>query len=327
MRADADRWFRTSTSVGGSWDRRHVMECKRDTKVSVVLPARNEAATVGGIVEAIRTQLMLAIPLVDEVVVVDSGSVDATGLLAAEAGARVVRQCDLLPRWGDRDGKGEALWKSLYETTGDVVAFVDADLSSFDPQFVVGLLGPLLTNPSVLFVKGFYDRPLNTGETLLPAGGGRVTEMLARPLLNVHWPELAGFVQPLAGEYAGRRHLLEQIPFVSGYGVEIAMLVDVLQAVGLAGMAQVDLGTRRHRNSGDLELGRMAGQVYLAMLSRLERHGRSVSTEEASEQLVQFLREGEGFEPLVSDVGITERPPMLTVPEYLHRRRLVEEPT
>ena len=326
MRADVERWLEVRTSRGTGWDRHTLAAAKGATTVSVVLPARNEAATVGDIVRALRVELVDAVPLVDEIVVVDSGSTDRTGEEARRAGALVVRQGAVLPHLGDRRGKGEALWKSLLVARGDVVAFIDADLRCFDTQFAVGLLGPLLTEPSVHFVKGFYDRPLDTGAQVLPAGGGRVTEMLARPLLSVHWPQLAGFVQPLAGEYAARRALLEGIPFVSGYGVEIAMLVDVFEAVGLHGMAQVDLGTRQHRNSGDLELGRMAAQVYLALLSRLERYGRAIGTGEPCHSLLQFVREDSEFRPVVSDVGVTQRPPMVTVPDYLDRHRLVPEP-
>ena len=325
MRADVERWLDARTWSGTVWDRHTLSAAKGATTVSVVLPARNEAATVGNIVRALRADLVDSVPLVDEILVVDSGSADGTAAEAFRAGARVVRQGAVLPHLGDRRGKGEALWKSLLVTRGDVVAFIDADLRCFDAQFVVSLLGPLLTEPSVHFVKGFYDRPLDIGTTVLPAGGGRVTEMLARPLLNVHWPRLAGFVQPLAGEYAGRRTLLESIPFVSGYGVEIAMMIDVLEAVGLHGMAQVDLGTRQHRNSDDLELGRMAAQVYLALLSRLERYGRA-GAGEPSHSLLQFVREDSEFRPVVSDVGVTERPRMVTVQEYLDRRRPAPEP-
>ena len=326
MRADVEWWLSRRTSSGVGWDRRRLVAAKGPTTVSVVLPARNEAATVGDIVCSIKAELVDEIGLVDEILVVDSGSADGTAIEALRAGARVVRQSAVLPTFGDRPGKGEALWKSLGATTGDVVAFVDADLRCFDPQFVVGLLGPLLTEPSVHFVKGFYDRPLDTGATLLPAGGGRVTEMLARPLLNVHWPQLSGFVQPLAGEYAARRSLLEQIPFVSGYGVEIAMMVDVFETVGLQGMAQVDLGVRKHRNSGDLELGRMATQVYLALLSRLQLHGRAATVDNVSSSLVQFVREEGEFQPVVSDVSIAERPPMISVAQYRARSSFVPEP-
>ncbi len=321
MRPDVTAWFAKRTSAGDDWDRSALLEAKGTTTVSVVLPARNEAATVGTIVDRLRAELVSGTPLIDEIFVIDSGSDDPTSTVARRAGATVLRQEDILADLGDRPGKGEALWKSLFVTRGDVVAFVDADLRGFDSQFVVGLLGPLLTEPSVQFVKGFYDRPLGAGETVLPAGGGRVTELLARPLLNLHYPELAGVVQPLAGEYAVRRSLLERLPFVSGYGVEIAMLVDVVEMVGLDAIAQVDLGQRIHRNSDDAALGRMAAQVYLAMTSRLERYGRAMMTTEPSALLTQFSRSGDGFVPKVSFVGVSERPPIGTLSEY--RRRTV----
>jgi glucosyl-3-phosphoglycerate synthase len=321
VRRDVQRWFDSSTLTGQQFDRRRLATAKAGATVSVVLPARDEAATVGAIVEALRQELQEQVPLVDEIVVVDSGSLDDTVAASESAGARVVRQSDVLVRLGDRPGKGEALWKSLLATTGDVVAFIDADLREFDPQFAVGLLGPLLTDPQTHFVKAFYDRALQSGHTLLPAGGGRVTELVARPLLNLHWPVLAGVVQPLAGEYAGRRSLLERLPFVSGYGVDIALLIDAVEEIGLAGMVQVDLGSRQHRNSSDAALGRMSAQVYLALLSRLQRHGKAQMTEEPSMALTQFVRDAGSFVPEVTDVGITERPPVIEVDEYLRLGR------
>ncbi|KQT94238.1 glucosyl-3-phosphoglycerate synthase [Marmoricola sp. Leaf446] len=321
MREDVRRWTARRSYRSDSWTAAQLAREKAGTRVSVVLPARDEAATVGLIVTAIREALVDAVPLVDEIVVLDSHSADDTTAVARRAGAVVHHQADVLPELGDRTGKGEALWKALHVTTGDVVAYVDADLRDFDPQFVVGLLGPLLTDPGVDFVKAFYDRPLHSGDVVLPAGGGRVTELVARPLLNLHWPVLAGVVQPLAGEYAARRGLLEQIPFVAGYGVEIAMLVDVVERDGLGAMAQVDLGVRRHRNSDIDALGRMGAQVHLALLSRLERHGRIVLAEEVSPLLTQFVRDGEGFRPVTTDVSVGERPPMATVAAYQRRTR------
>jgi len=317
------QWFRRRTSTGDDWCRDALARAKGDTRVSVVLPARDESATVGKIVSAIRRRLVEEVPLVDEIVVVDSGSVDETAAVARAAGALVVRQCDALPRLGDLPGKGEALWKSLLVTSGEIVVFVDADLRDFDEQFVVGLLGPLLSDPQVSFVKAFYDRPLAHGSEVLPAGGGRVTELVARPLLNLHWPELAGFVQPLAGEYAARRRLLEQLPFVSGYGVEIGMLIDIVEQEGLDAMAQVDLGHRSHRNSADDALGRMAAQIHLTVLSRLASHGRVIMTGTPRSRLTQFTRAGGVFVPQTREVGVTERPPMVEVPEY--RARLATE--
>jgi glucosyl-3-phosphoglycerate synthase len=319
MQAEVGAWLQRRTTSGQDWDREELARAKAGTTISVVLPARNEAGTVGLIVDELRRELIERVPLIDELVVMDSGSVDETAVVAAEAGARVVRQSDVLAPLVDRPGKGEALWKSLYVTRGDVVVFIDADLEQFDPQFAVGLMGPLLADPTVEFVKAFYDRPLQAGQTILPAGGGRVTELMARPLLNLHWPQLAGFVQPLAGEYAGRRSLLERVPFMSGYGVEIAMLVDVFELAGLSAMVQVDLGSRRHRNSSDTALGQMAAQVYLALLSRIERHGLGMLTVDASHELTQFTRDGSSFVPTTTDIGIIERPPMVDVAEYLTR--------
>lgn len=319
MRADVQSWFPTHTHAPGDWDAGDLVAAKGQCTVSVVLPARNEAATVGTIVRRLIHHLVEEIPLIDEVVVVDSGSQDGTALVARTAGAQVVRQRDVHADLGDRPGKGEALWKSLFVTSGEIIVFIDADLHDFDPQFPVGLLGPLLTNPGTHFVKAIYDRPLTNGQTVLPAGGGRVTELLARPLLNIHYPALAGVIQPLAGEYAGRRRLLERLPFVSGYGVEIAMLIDVLHEVGLDGIAQVDLGCRIHRNSPDAALGRMAGEVYLALLSRLVRDGRVLPTVSPETLLTQFTRSGTDYLPEVSCVGVDERPPAASLPQYRRR--------
>jgi glucosyl-3-phosphoglycerate synthase len=228
--------------------------------VSVVLPALNEEATVGEIVAIIRHDLMQQVPLVDEIVVVDSGSTDRTSEVAAAAGARVVHRDDILPRIPAVPGKGEVLWRSLLVTSGDIVAFIDADLKEFSSDFVTGIVGPLLTDPGVDLVKAMYDRPLGTELNSLASGktagqGGRVTELMARPLLNMHWPQLAGFVQPLGGEYAARRSLLEQLPFPVGYGVELGMLVDALHLVGLDALAQVDVGVRKHRHHGSAQAG------------------------------------------------------------------------
>lgn len=321
----AQSWFRSHTSSGAAYDRRALAMAKLGTTVSVVLPARNEEATVGAIVERLRAELVRDVQLVDEIVVVDSGSVDGTARAAAAAGARVVRQSDVLPHLGDVPGKGEALWKSQFATTGDLLVFVDADLREFDPQFVVALLGPMIHDTSVGFVKAVYDRPLTTTEGVSAAGGGRVTELVARPLLDLHWPELAGFVQPLAGEYAARRTLLEQLPFCSGYGVEIGLLVDVVELAGLEAMAQVDLGRRLHRNQGDDALGRMAAQVQLTVESRLQSHGKVIFTEPPRSTLTQFMRVDGRYEPVSSQVAVSERPPMLTLAEYRARLAPVEQ--
>ena len=324
MRPDARAWFEHRTSSApttASLDLPALLRAKRrgGHRVSVVLPARDEAATVGGLVADLRDRWMRRVPLVDELLVVDSDSTDATAAVARAAGADVVATTDVLPAHGTRPGKGEALWKSLAATTGDLIVFLDADLLGDVAHYVPGLLAPLLTDPQVLYAKGCYTRPLTLGGDTRPAGGGRVTELTARPLLNALWPELAGFVQPLAGEYAGRRSALERVPFVSGYGVEVGLLVDLLELGGLSSLAQVDLGVRRHTSQSDEALGRMAGQVVSTVLARAGARGAGQPGRDASGLLTQFRHDGTAFVPSSSAVSVDERPPMLTVAEYRSR--------
>lgn len=285
--------------------------------VSVVLPALNEEKTVGPIVSSIRTELMTETSgLVDELLVIDSGSTDRTAQVAASAGAKVVHRDAILPRLPTEPGKGEVLWRSLLATSGEIVCFVDADLREFDPAFVSGIVGPLLTDPGLQLVKATYDRPLGDS----PAGGGRVTELVARPLLNLHWPKLAGFVQPLGGEYAARRELLERLPFPVGYGVELGLLVDALDAVGLDALAQVDVGVRRHRHQDGQALGRMAAAIYRTAQHRLA--GAPLTRAELTQysRVPGGERGGTGFVPTDHPVDTVERPPVLTLPEYGERR-------
>ncbi|MET9549581.1 MULTISPECIES: glucosyl-3-phosphoglycerate synthase [unclassified Streptomyces] len=315
MLEEVERWLnRRSWSVADRpLDRLVAAKRASGATVSVVLPALDEQETVGAIVTEIRRALMERAPLVDELVVIDSGSSDRTAEVARKAGAKVVHRDEILPRVAPLPGKGEVLWRSLLVTGGDIVAFVDADLREFSADFVSGIVGPLLTDPDVAFVKAMYDRPL--GEA---AGqGGRVTELMARPLLNMHWPQLAGFVQPLGGEYAARRSLLERLPFPVGYGVELGLLVDALHTVGLDALAQVDVGVRKHRHQDGQALGRMAAAIYRTAQVRLAR-GHLVRPE-----LTQFERDeegGQGFVPRTHAVDTEERPPMTGIAEYAHRR-------
>ncbi|MER7758773.1 glucosyl-3-phosphoglycerate synthase [Streptomyces sp. NPDC097619] len=314
MLEEVERWLARRSWSAADRPLARLAAAKRasGTTVSVVLPALNEEATVGEIVAVVRRELMdgLPVPLVDELVVLDSGSTDRTAEVAAKAGARVVHRDEVLPRIPAVPGKGEVLWRSLLVTTGDVVCFVDADLRDFEAAFVSGIVGPLLTDPEVQFVKAMYDRPLGSA----PGQGGRVTELVARPLLNLHWPLLAGFVQPLGGEYAVRRSLLERLPFPVGYGVELGLLVDALHTVGLDALAQVDVGVRVHRHQDGRALGRMAAAIYRTAQVRLSR-GHLVRPE-----LVQFERGEAGFEPRTYPVDTEERPPMREIEEYRARR-------
>ncbi|WP_405147795.1 glucosyl-3-phosphoglycerate synthase [Sphaerisporangium sp. NBC_01403] len=309
--APVSEWSRPYTSSAADWPLDLLLRAKGATTVSVVMPARDEERTVGAIVSAVRRDLVEAVPLVDEILVVDSRSTDGTAARAAASGARVVRQDDVLPGLPPLSGKGEALWKGLAASTGDIVVFADSDLRNFGSHFISGLLGPLLTRPEIAFVKGAYERPLTGPDGVVQRGaGGRVTELVARPMLNLYWPELAGFVQPLGGEYAARREVLEQVPFVTEYGVEFGLLVDLLEHVGLDAMAQVDLGRREHGHQSTAALGRMAGQIMLTAWSRLERQGRIVASEAPATSLLQFDPDGNAT---LSDVSVAERPPLATV--------------
>ncbi len=309
------------TYVGSAWTAAELLAMKeaQGSTLSVVLPALDEERTVGAIVSTLRRELVDDVPLIDELVVMDSGSTDRTEIVARQAGATVVAARDVAPPYGVVPGKGDVLWKSVLATSGDVVLFVDADLEDVSSSsFVTGMLGPLLTEPTVAYVKAFYDRPLVTDRTIAPSGGGRVTELVARPVLNLYWPELAGIIQPLSGEYGGRRELLESIPFVSGYGVEIGMLIDVVTGYGLDALAQVDLGRRIHRHQTDDALGRMAAQVLQTALRRVDPTWAAAAIECA--RLVQFHRGPGGFVPTEHDVTVTERPPAASVPSAVRQQ-------
>jgi glucosyl-3-phosphoglycerate synthase len=306
MLPHVSEWFSERTYSVRRWSAADLAAAKAGARVAVVLPARNEATTVGDIVRTIRAELMERTGLVDEVVVMDSRSTDDTARVAARAGANVYSVDDVLPALGRRDGKGEAMWKSLAVTTADLLVFIDADLRDFPAAWVTGLLGPLLENSTVDLVKAAYDRALSLGDEQSATAGGRVTELTARPLLNAHWPELAGILQPLAGEYAARRSVLEQVPFACGYGVEIGLLVDVLQLRGLGALAQVDLGQRTHRNRADADLVATASAVVQAAARRLP-------VGPVGTAVTRFERDPAGFAAHTVELSSDERPPYVSV--------------
>jgi glucosyl-3-phosphoglycerate synthase len=303
---DVDAWFDANTS---SWCDRslgELLEAKAEGGLvtSLVVPARNEAATVGDVVSRVREALMETTDLLDEIVVIDSDSTDDTYAVATDAGAVVHRSAEIRPELGSVQGKGEAMWKSLFVTKGDVLVFMDADLLDWDTHFVPGLLGPLLTRPEIALVKGFYERPFVDGDDTSAFEGGRVTELVARPLLNLLFPELAGLVQPLAGEWAVRRSLFSSLRVPTGYAVETTALIDTARALGVDAIAQVDLGRRAHRHQALRDLGAMATQIVAATLARA-----GVAAPDGSVSLRQYHPAEGHIAPLTRAVDTAERPP------------------
>src|SRR5437773_2124042 len=314
-----DKWFAENTFSSTEFaDLRRLVDAKerQNLRISVGLPTLNEEATIRSVIRAIRSRLVERFPLVDELVVIDSRSEDRTREIAADEGVPVFIHDEILPETGTYQGKGEALWKSLHVLTGDIVAWVDTDVTSAHPKFVYGIVGPLLMRPDLQFVKAFYQRPLHIGDELQATGGGRVTELAARPILNLFFPELSWIVQPLSGEQAGRRARLEQLPFFSGYGVEIGLLVDTLQRAGLDAIAQVDMRQRIHRNQDLLALSKMSFEILQVALKRVgEQHGERL-WEEANSSLKLITTEKGRLRLELHDIGTVERPPMVTVPAY-----------
>ncbi|MFK7803551.1 MAG: glucosyl-3-phosphoglycerate synthase [Anaerolineae bacterium] len=332
------RWFSEKSFHAADYKHLEQLLAAKEAKgltISVALPALNEADTIGDILGPMQDCLMEKIPLIDEIVVVDSDSVDSTRDIARAYGVPVYVHQELLTNYGVRAGKGEALWKSLYVTTGDIVLWCDTDIKNFHPRFIYGLLGPLLADDSVEFVKGFYRRPISadgSGKPRLKAGGGRVTELTARPLLNMFFPELSGFIQPLAGEYGGRRSLLEKLTFTSGYGVEVSLLIDALHKAGLNKLAQVNLIERIHHNQPLEDLSKMSFAVMQTVFQQLEqKYGRS-KVGELNRFLNLSMRRAQlelGHEEMTLESEHLiehQRPPMNTISEYITRYNNPEMP-
>ncbi|HET7028369.1 MAG TPA: glucosyl-3-phosphoglycerate synthase [Candidatus Limnocylindrales bacterium] len=321
-----ERWFAEANFHHAEFgDLRRLVQLKekQGVSISLVLPTLNEAETIGPIVRRAVREMMGRVPLLDEILVIDSDSSDDTRSIAEAEGARVVSHPEVLARYGSFRGKGEALWKSLYETSGDIVVWADTDVRNWHPRMVYGTLGPLLHEPRLQYVKGYYQRPIVEGGILKEGGGGRVTELVARPLINLFYPELSGLIQPLSGEYAGRRSLLELIPFFTGYAVEIGHLIDVAERVGIEGLGQVDLERRIHRNQELEGLSRMSFVILQAVMKRLEERRKARLFAEMGSTM-KLPRSGRGRLSLeVIELADQERPPMIRIPEYLERRNAV----
>lgn len=321
-----DRWLAARTFHHGQFaEIKELLRHKEEQglTLSLCIPTLNEAATIGPMVTCLRSVLSDRIPLLDEIAVIDSGSTDRTMELAAAAGASVHQAAAILPEMGSRCGKGENLWKALYQLKGDILVFLDADITNIDPRFVAGLVGPLLLHPEIGYVKSCYDRPVRQDGADFSPGGGRVTEILVRPFLSRHFPELTGFIQPLAGEYAARRTLLETVPFPIGYGVEVAHLIDLHTLHGLGVFAQTDMGQRYHRSRSNAELGRMAAAI-LEVLERRVRTRRLGAEQAAGGILLQqFVRRGGAYQRETFAIVEPERPPMGALAPYQQRRGLM----
>lgn len=317
-----DKWFAENTFHADEFqDLNYLLSLKeaRGLTISLALPALNEEETVGNVIQTIQQSLVMDVPLLDEIVLIDSDSEDRTREIATELGVPVYIHQAVLPNYGSRRGKGEALWKSLYCTQGDIVIWLDTDIVNIHPRFVYGLIGPLLLRPDIQFVKGFYRRPLKVGDRIQAGGGGRVTELTARPLLNLFYPELSGVIQPLSGEYGGRRDALEQVGFFSGYGVEIGMLIDVLEKFGLNAVAQVDLQERIHHNQPLEALSKMSFAIIQAVIRKLEsRYGQSF-LENVNRTMKMIRYERDGFSLDIEEIAERDRPPMIDIPEYRER--------
>jgi glucosyl-3-phosphoglycerate synthase len=298
---------------GSFQDVRALLEMKGDATVSVCIPTLNEEETIGDIVTAIRSELMDAAPLVDEILVIDSDSTDNTQTAASAAGAEVLLSRDIEPATGSIPGKGENLWKSLIAARGDIICYLDGDISNFHSGFVTGLVGPLLLDSGIGYVKAYYERPLVQGEFPAVTGGGRVSEILVRPIISMFYPELAEVLQPLSGEYAARRAVLETLAFPTGYGVEIAHLIDLAMSGRAPLIAQTDLVRRVHRNRDEGELGDAAFAILKVILRRLERDRRLTLHGPIPDLHRRWLIDPEGALPIDRIIAEPERPPLADI--------------
>lgn len=314
-----DHWLRNNTFHHGEfWDLLKLVEQKeqKGLRISLCIPTLNEEKTIGKEIIIFKSELMDRYPLIDEIAVIDSGSTDQTREIAASFGANVYLSADILPSEGFKRGKGENLWKAIYQLEGDIICYVDADIKNIHPRFATGLVGPLIQRDEVQYVKAFYDRPLAFSQGVRPSGGGRVTEILVRPLFSLFFPELTALIQPLSGEYAVRREVLESIPFPIGYGVETSHIIDVYMKNGLEAFAQTDLDQRVHRNQSTLDLGKMSFGILQSFLNRMESYGMVDRLPEMANIFRQFQAEGNRYEQVLKEIIEEERPPMIEIQAY-----------
>ena len=298
---------------------------RKNLKISLCIPTLNEEKTIGKEVVIFRSELMTRLPLIDEMAIIDSGSNDRTVEIARSFGADVYLASEILPGLEPKRGKGENLWKAIYQLSGDIIVYIDADIKNIHPRFVYGLVAPLIFNDDIKYVKAFYDRPLAFSEGIRPSGGGRVTEILVRPLFSLFFPELSGVIQPLSGEYAVRREVLEKIPFPIGYGVETSHLIDVYTKWGLGAFGQTDLDQRVHRNQATRDLGKMAFGILQAFLKRLKNEGLVTGLPHMNNILRQFIAHENDFEAVEHEIIEFERPPMIEIPEYQERLKEIKK--
>lgn len=314
-----ETWLETNTFHHGEfWDILKLVEEKekKGLKISLCIPTLNEEKTIGKEIVIFKSELMERYPLVDEFAVIDSGSEDRTLEVAASFGADTYRAKDILPDVGDKRGKGENLWKAIYRLGGDIIVYVDADIKNIHPRFVTGIVAPLINNDTIQYCKAFYDRPMAYSTGIRASGGGRVTEILIRPLFSLFFPELTALIQPLSGEFAVRRGVLEKIPFPIGYGVETAHILDVFREWGLEAFAQTDLDQRIHRNQSTNALGKMSFGILQTFINRLKAYGMVDRLPEMATLYRQFQAEGNRYEQLTREIVEYERPPMITIPAY-----------
>jgi glucosyl-3-phosphoglycerate synthase len=315
-----NKWLETNTfhySEFGDIQRLVEEKRRKNLKISLCLPTLNEEKTIAKEVIVLRSELMTRYPLVDELIVIDSGSTDNTVEIAASFGAEVYVANEILPRLDQFKGKGENLWKALYIAKGDIIVYIDADIKNIHHRFAYGLIGPLLVYDHIKYAKAFYDRPIAIGKNKIrPTGGGRVTELVIRPLFSLFFPELTQLIQPLSGEYAGYREIFEKIPFPIGYGIETSMILDIYQKWGLNVMAQVDLDRRVHRNQDTKALGRMSFAILKTFISRQKKSGLIDFKGTLYDEIIQYNLVDNEFQAETLQIKGLERPPMITIPEY-----------